>query len=757
MSKRIGILFDLDGTLLDSLQDLADAVNHTLEQFGYPTRSVQEVRRFLGNGARDLISKSVGTDDSLEIDRVLSAYLPYYEKHSLDKTKPFDGIYEVLRQLGEKYPLAIVSNKPDAATKLLCSKFFPGIYSIGEHEGCPRKPSPNMLYKAMADLGVESCVFVGDSEVDIVTAGKAGVPCVSVLWGFRDRPEMEENGGKYFCEDTRKLAQLVEEVAEKYYVQEENMIRLQAHRGVSGENPENTMPAFQAAVDQGYTYIELDVRVTKDLQCVVLHDSTINRTARRLDGSIVGPSMPVADLTYEQLLEYDFGIGYHLKFKGTKIPLLEDVLKLARTAGIKVKIDAKYRSLRPEHKEAVFSLLDRYTDVAELTVNGMNALAEALERYPKMHLHFGRVKGIETIHAVAEKIPKEQVTFWLPYQNSQVDVMTIPYISAELAAEAKKYGSLAVWLLTKKSELEEVEKLGADLVETNGALKYEMRKGVLTDMHIHTSHSHDTKAPMEKMVQAGIEHGIKVIAVADHCDVTRCENDPNWDIYTHIKESCEEVEQLNEKFGDECLILKSVELGDGIWYPEQSEKVVSQLSYDAIVGSTHAVRCQAAEAIPIKEKWFSQIKFLEISHELFDDLMNNYFDDLLTMVETQNIDIMAHILTASGYYVTRHGIYKDMRPYEKKITKVLETIIRKGIAMEMNHQLFREHEGEYPYYWIVEKYYELGGYLITLSTDAHGPNSVGIGYENRIPMLKKTGFTHILYYKDRKAVPCSLE
>ncbi len=522
------------------------------------------------------------------------------------------------------------------------------------------------------------------------------------------------------------------------------MVMLQAHRGVSGENPENTLPAFQAAVDQGYSYIGLDVRVTKDLQCVVLHDSTINRTARCMDGSIVGASMPVAELTYEELLEYDFGIGYHVKFKGTKIPLLEDVLKLGRSAGIKIKVDAKYHSLRPEHKEAFLGLVDDYTDVVELTVNELKALEEALERYPKMQLHFDCVWGMETIHAVAERIAKEQVTFWLPY------------ISLELMNEAKKYGSLGVSLLTKQSELKEVEMLGVDIVETNGALKYEMRKGVLSDMHIHTNHSHDAKYPMEQMIQGGIEHGMQVIAVADHCDVTRCENDPDWDIYTHIKESCEEVEQLNKQFGDRCLILKGVELGDGVWYSEQSNKVVTQLSYDVIVGATHAVRCQAAETISIKEKWYSQMNFVELTDGEFHEFMCHYFDDMLTMVETQNIDIMAHILCAICYYQSRHGIYKDVRPYEKQIIKILETIIRKGIAMEMDRQLFEQKDGKYPYYWIVEKYYELGGYLITLSTDAHSPKGVGIGYDLRISMLKQTGFTHILYYKDRKIVPCSL-
>ena len=97
-----------------------------------------------------------------------------------------------------------------------------------------------------------------------------------------------------------------------------------------------------------------------------------------------------------------------------------------------------------------------------------------------------------------------------------------------------------------------------------------------------------------------------------------------------------------------------------------------------------------------------------------------------------------------------------MRRYENQIVRILQAIIRKGIAMEMRGTLFLQKDGVYPYYWVVEKYYELGGYLITLSTDAHAPGAVGMGYENRIPMLKKTGFTHILYYRNRKAVPCSL-
>ena len=507
--------------------------------------------------------------------------------------------------------------------------------------------------------------------------------------------------------------------------------------GVRGENPENTMPAFQAAVAQGYAAVELTARVTKDLQCVVLSDYTVNRTARYVDGNMICASLPVAEVTYDELLALDFGISYHVKFKGTKIPLLEDVLILARASGIRVKLDAEIFKLRPAHKEVVLSLVDQYADVAELTCSNLDDLKAVAERYPQMHLHY---EGAD----FAKIICKDLLTIWLPLERE------------DLIREAKAFAAVGITSLTRKWELERAESLGADIVSTNGALKPEQNKGLLSDMHVHTNHSHDAHYPMEQMLLAGIAHGIKVIAVADHCDVTRCENDPNWDIYTHIQEACAEVDALNEKYGDQCLLLRSVELGDGVWYPEQSNRVAQQLNYDVIVGATHAVRCEAAESLAIKEKWFSQIKFLEVTEGQYEEFMNNYFDDMLAMVETQNIDIMAHLPCAIGYYRWRYKIWKDLRPYEEKIEKVLKAIIRKGIAMEMSESLFAEHDGQNPYIWIVQKYYDLGGYLITLSTDAHAPEEVGMGYEKRIPVLKEIGFTHMLYYKNRKAVPCSL-
>ena len=207
---KTGILWDLDGTLLDTLEDLADAVNYALTHFGYPERTIEEVRRFVGNGARRLMALAV--PEGADADAAFEVFHTYYDAHCQIKTKPYEGIPEVLAQLGEKYPMAIVSNKPDSAVKLLCAQYFPGLYARGESADCPRKPAPDMVYKAMAEIGADRCIYVGDSEVDVLTAKNADVPCLSVLWGFRDRDDMEAGGGKYFCDSTKELAEKLEEL-----------------------------------------------------------------------------------------------------------------------------------------------------------------------------------------------------------------------------------------------------------------------------------------------------------------------------------------------------------------------------------------------------------------------------------------------------------------------------------------------------------------------------------------------------------------
>lgn len=209
-----GILFDLDGTLLDTLADLLDATNYALAEFGFPARTIGEVRSFVGNGAETLIRLALpeGTDPAY-IPKVLAVYKPYYTANCRIKTHPYPGIPEALEVLKQEYPIAIVSNKPDAAVKELCAQYFPGIFAMGESPDCPRKPAPDMVCRAMEAIGVETCIYVGDSEVDVLTAKNAGVPCLSVLWGFRDREVLEANGGLHFCEAGEDLPNAIRKIA----------------------------------------------------------------------------------------------------------------------------------------------------------------------------------------------------------------------------------------------------------------------------------------------------------------------------------------------------------------------------------------------------------------------------------------------------------------------------------------------------------------------------------------------------------------
>ena len=211
--KKTGLLFDLDGTLLNTLEDLKDATNAALRHFGCPERTLEEIRSFVGNGARNQIRLSLpGKAEDPDLDAVLDWYKEYYAGHCQIKTAPYPGIGTMLEELKKEWPMAIVSNKPDIAVKTLCAEHFPGIYALGEAPDCPRKPAPDMVFKAMKAIGVESCIFIGDSEVDIRTADNAGVPCVSVLWGFRDRSVLEAEGGRFFCSETSRMRALLEEI-----------------------------------------------------------------------------------------------------------------------------------------------------------------------------------------------------------------------------------------------------------------------------------------------------------------------------------------------------------------------------------------------------------------------------------------------------------------------------------------------------------------------------------------------------------------
>lgn len=202
-------LFDLDGTLLDTAQDLADAVNHIVTKYGYPACSYQQVVDATGNGARELIHGCLPAGVAAEeFDRILEEYKVYYEAHSCIKTAPYEGILPLLKTLQDKgCKVGIVSNKPHGAVVELAAKFFPGIPAFGEQAGIPRKPAPDMVDAALAALGAEKAgaVYVGDSEVDVATAKNAAMPLISVSWGFRSRELLESCGAVQIADSVAEV------------------------------------------------------------------------------------------------------------------------------------------------------------------------------------------------------------------------------------------------------------------------------------------------------------------------------------------------------------------------------------------------------------------------------------------------------------------------------------------------------------------------------------------------------------------------
>jgi phosphoglycolate phosphatase len=196
------VIFDMDGTVLNTLEDLLTSLNLTLDEFGLPRRDLGEMRHFVGNGMRYQIECGAGPGAAPEkIDEMLPVYVKNYQVHGAEKTRPYEGVPEMIRRLrAAGCKTAVVSNKNDAAVRRLADLYFPGLFdvSVGEREGIRKKPAPDSVNEVLQKLGVsrQETVYVGDSEVDVQTAENAGLDLIAVGWGFRTREELLESGAK---------------------------------------------------------------------------------------------------------------------------------------------------------------------------------------------------------------------------------------------------------------------------------------------------------------------------------------------------------------------------------------------------------------------------------------------------------------------------------------------------------------------------------------------------------------------------------
>ena len=211
MAHYKAVIFDLDGTLLDTLKDLQEGTNYALRVNGMPERTLDEIRRFVGSGARKLIERVIpGCEKEGVFEKVMGDFNFYYKEHCKDHTRPYPGIMEMLSELKQKgYALGVVSNKPDFAVQELIPEYFSDTFASvsGERQGIAKKPAPDLIWEAMKKLDVtkEEAVYVGDSEVDLEAAENAGLPCISVSWGFKGREFLEQHKASVIIDNPAEI------------------------------------------------------------------------------------------------------------------------------------------------------------------------------------------------------------------------------------------------------------------------------------------------------------------------------------------------------------------------------------------------------------------------------------------------------------------------------------------------------------------------------------------------------------------------
>lgn len=525
-------------------------------------------------------------------------------------------------------------------------------------------------------------------------------------------------------------------------------MKFQAHRGVSTENPENTMESVRAAAEQGYRVAEIDVAVTSDGQFVLLHDSTINRTARMPDGSELTEETKISDISYEQALGYDLGVAFSRKFAGTKIPFLWDVLEFASRAGLRVKIDNKYEKFGAVDKERLFELVSRYPHTAELTCKTLSELEMAAKFLPANRFHYDGAVNEDIMESLSGILPRERLTVWVPLRNKRTAWANVGFATPALCEAVKRYAELGIWLLCDSAELAIAESLGADIVETEGQLKPPMNEGIVADMHTHSSHSHDCGVSLEEMRAAQAAKGTSLAAVTDHSDVGYYKTK---DAFACVTDSVAEVNRLNARNDSTCRLLSGVEIGEGFYFPDKLRYVEGLCDYDVIIGSVH---CTVKDG---ELAGYSRRNFSLESDEEVDIFMSDYFADVMRLIDTTDFDVLAHLTCPIRYVVGRHGKRVDMEKYDGVITDILKKIIQKGIALELNTSSISLAVGDFiPGESILAKYKSLGGYLITLGSDAHITSEASANFEVATKYLKKLGFENIFYYKKRRAHQCTL-
>ncbi len=269
----------------------------------------------------------------------------------------------------------------------------------------------------------------------------------------------------------------------------------------------------------------------------------------------------------------------------------------------------------------------------------------------------------------------------------------------------------------------------------------------VADMHTHSEWSHDSVCPIEEMCKAQIARGTRYLAVTDHCD--------GWffssrDVFTPVQRSYETVQTLKVKYAGPIELLAGVEISEGYWYPDFGPKAETLCDYDLIIGSVHCVEFEG------KREPYSIVDFSKMDTNALHAYLDAYFNHIFTMLDRSDFDVLAHLTCPLRYIVGKFGRAVDMARYADTIEAILRAVIEQGKALEINTSSYGVMGEFMPSTDILRRYFEMGGRLITIGSDAHASENAAQYFDEAIDTLKAIGFTHIYYYKGRKAYPIEI-
>lgn len=269
------------------------------------------------------------------------------------------------------------------------------------------------------------------------------------------------------------------------------------------------------------------------------------------------------------------------------------------------------------------------------------------------------------------------------------------------------------------------------------------------DSHVHSCHSHDSKQTIEQICRTAIDKGLRGVAITDHVDMWFVET---RDTVRQIKQCIEEVNLLKAQYGDRLTLLQGIEIAETDYDESLAREMLNYTDYDVVIGSVHCVEFEGFR------DGFSEFDFaVPLSMEIVMNFLELYFSRLRAMIDAMDFDVLAHLTCPLRYINGRYGRGVNDKLFSPKIDDILKTIIKKGIALEVNTSGIGGYYGNWmPSEWIIARYYELGGRLLTIGSDAHAPEGLANAFEETKSMLRRIGFTEYHYYKKRKPIAVGL-